>query len=77
MIEVLGSSSCVPCQQSKELFKNNSVDFKYYDIADTSEQVKNLKLQMMANGVRSVPAFFKDGKYFGFGLETAKIICEE
>lgn len=72
-IEMVGSESCVPCKEAMRILKSKGIEYSYYQIGKTNERLSELLDVLRAKGVRTVPAFFKDGEYIGSGLTALPV----
>lgn len=62
-VEIYTWSTCPYCRRAKELLNQKDVDFTEYKI-DGDEDAR-AKMSERANGRRSVPQIFIDGKHIG------------
>lgn len=68
-IEVLGKpTGCQGCTELKMLLDMQMKEYTFYDVAERGNtRIGEMKKEMMARGLRSLPIVFLDGKYFAVG----------
>lgn len=68
-IEVLTLPECNPCKQLAQWLHDSEIDYKKLNaLSDDIESVIKVD-QMKGIGVKTVPAIWIDGEYFGAGRE--------
>ena len=70
LIEIYGTEWCGHCQQAKKLCEENSYDYTYTDVDDTSS-LRKLE-ERLGQKVRTVPQIFLDGAHIPTGFTGLK-----
>lgn len=73
-VEIYSSQTCPFCQQAKEFFKDNNIEFTEHDVMSDPEKQKEL---MERSGQTHIPVIFiDDEKVVGFDEEKLKEMLE-
>ena len=61
MIKVIGTENCSRCEMTKQILKQNNIEFKYSLFSELDNQLE-IRKEAMSKGMINFPIVLKDGE---------------